>query len=423
MGAKISKTMLILCIAAALILTAFAAFLQGFHYVQTQDKRLTRLNEAYEESGKAMVTEETPGAVAVFIPRSADMDEITKILKDHDIISNSFLFRFLSKFNGFDNSYQAGTHYLLKNMSYDEIMFILTRQPDPLKITFVEGETYLQMRDKLVEAGLNIDVRRMDDLVRHPNEFLDYPFVRELSANPEREWLLQGYLWPDTYWFDPNLDEVGILRMFLDNTQKKLSENDYSSRAARMNMSMDQVITIASIVQAEGNIEEMSKIGRVFLNRFELKMPMESCATINYLRSEEGEKPIPWATNADLQKYRNNPYNTYANPGLPPGPINNPGTLAIEGILWPANEDSWPGASQYLYFCATGDGSNVFATNAEEHQANIEYYRNAWEEGNTTEKTVEETTPEAYYDPEIGQMVSPEGETVPAENVSDETEP
>lgn len=384
MFSRIRKTLILLLILALLVLTAVFAFIWGYRYVHIQDARMTELKEKTEHE-ETLVNADTPGAVAVFIPRSADMDEISSILKQNNLISSTFMFKLISKFNGFNGHYQAGTHYLLPNMNYDEMMFILTKQPKPVKITFFEGETYKQMQQKMIDNGLNIDVLRMDDLVRHPNEFLDYSFVRELSANPQREWLLQGYLWPDTYWFDPNVDEVSIIRMFLDNTEKKLDESNYKARAKSMNMTLDQVMTIASIVQVEGNISEMSKIGRVFLNRFERNMPMESCATINYLRLEDGKEPIPWATHKDLEKYKNNPYNTYSHPGLPPGPINNPGTLAIEGILWPANEDSWPGASNYLYFCATGKGDNVFASTAAEHEANVAYYSSAWESGQTAE--------------------------------------
>lgn len=381
MRTNLLKTILVLLVIAGIILTGVAAFFFGYRYVQSQDSRMKQMNEQFVANDGVIVNENTEGAVPVFIPRSADMDDISEILQNEGLINNKTIFKVISKFNGFNGNYQAGTHYLLPGMSYDEIMYTLTRRPEPLKITFFEGETYHQMKKKMLDSGLNIDEKRMDDLIRHPNEFLDYSFVRELSANPQREWLLQGYLWPDTYWFDPNLDEVSIIRMFLDNTEKKLEENDYRGRLESMNigMTMDQVMTIASIVQVEGNIEEMSKIGRVFLNRFAQEMKMESCATINYLRIENGEEPIPWASAEDLRRFAANPYNTYAFPGLPPGPINNPGTIAIEGILWPATEDSWYGASAFLYFCATGKGDNKFATTLEEHNANVDYYRDLWE--------------------------------------------
>lgn len=389
---RFSNVLMLLLVLALVVIAAVGAFFYGYHYVVGENNSFSRMDSLTEQSGGNLADEATPGAIAVYIPRSADMDDITGILKNQGLISNRFLFKLVSKFNGFDGNYQAGTHYLLPGMSYDEIMYILTRQPKALKITFVEGETYLEMRQKMVAAGLNIDTNVMDDLVRHPNAFLDYDFVRQLSADPNREWLLQGYLWPDTYWFDPNMDEESILRMFLDNTENKLKEGGYAAKAAQMDLNLDQVMTIASILQKEGNISEMSKIGKVFLNRFALEMPMESCATINYLRGELGEEPIPWATDADLRRFATNPYNTYAFSGLPPGPINDPGTLAIEGILWPANEDSWPGANSYLYFCATGKGDNVFATTLEQHEANVAFYSNAWYNG---EDVGDATTPPA----------------------------
>ena len=137
---------------------------------------------------------------------------------------------------------------------------------------------------------------------------------------------------------------------------------------------------LASIVQAEGSWSDISKIGKVFLNRLNLDMPLESCATINFLRLENGEEPNLWVRQADLQRFASSPYNTYRVDGLPPGPINNPGTVAIEGVLWPASQSSWKDANEYLYFCARGDGTNEFAKTLEEHEANVAKYQSAWEE-------------------------------------------
>lgn len=380
MASKISKTLLILILITVLIVASVAAFYAGFRYVRAQNENFRYMDSLAEASGGNLVNEDTPGAIEIFIPRSSNMDDITNLLAAEGFIDNKLIFKVMSKFNGFDGNYQAGTHYLLADMTYDEIMFALTRQPKPLRITFLEGDTYLQMKERMLDAGLNIDVDRLDDLVRHPNAFLDYNFVRQIEAKADREWTLQGYLWPDTYLFDPNLDEESIIRMFLNNTQQKLNQGGYATRAASMGMTLDQVMTLASVVQKEGNIEEMSMIGRVFLNRYGMGMPLEACSTINYLRGEEGLEPIPWALYSDLVKYANNPFNTYSFQGLPPGPINNPGTLSVEGILWPANEENWQGANEYLYFCATGEGDNVFARTLAEHEANVEYYSSRWYE-------------------------------------------
>ncbi|MDI9489893.1 MAG: endolytic transglycosylase MltG [Clostridiaceae bacterium] len=380
MSSKVTKTIVIFACIILCALVAFIGFLNGFDYVKAQDHRLTTLQERFEDKGTSPITEYTPGAVEVAIPRAATSDDIANILKNKKLIESTFSFKMLSKFNGFDGRYQAGTHYLTPEMSYDEIMYLLTHTPEAIVITIPEGYTYKQLQQRLIDSGLNIDIEYMDELVKRPNMFIDYSFVQDIEVHEQRTWLLQGYLWPDTYRFDPSMDEMDILRMFLNNTQQKLTTGNYAEKAAEMGLTMDQVITLASIVQTEGHTAEMYKIGRVFLNRLNSDIGLESCATINYLRLENNEEPVFWVQQSDLDRFQYNPYNTYAYDGLPPGPINNPGLAAIEGVLWPASERTWPGAFEYLYFCADGKGNNVFAKTYEEQLENIEFYRARSEE-------------------------------------------
>lgn len=377
---RLGKTVVVFSFIIVLAVLVFFGFINGYDYVRLQNERFQELDRAYEANGgESPFDENMPDAVEIYVKRSASTGDIADILEQNKLIKNKVLFKVLSKFNGFDGQYQAGTHYLSPRMSYDEIMFTLTRRPKPVNLTFPEGMTYQQMRDKMIDEGLKIDVSRMDELVKRPTKFIDYEFVQALLLHSDREWPLQGYLWPDTYQFDPNMDEESILRIFLDNTERKLKEYDYYDRAERMGLSMDEVITLASIVQAEGAFSDISKIGKVFINRLKLEMPLESCATINYLRLENGQESRLWVLNEDLERFKNSPYNTYSHAGLPPGPINNPGIVAIEGVLWPANEQSWPGANEYLYFCARGDGTNEFAKTAEQHAQNIEHYQSLWQ--------------------------------------------
>ncbi len=380
MSSKVTTTLVIFACIILCALVAFIGFLNGFDYVKAQDHRLTTLQERFEDKGTSPITEYTPGAVEVAIPRAATSDDIANILKNKKLIESTFSFKMLSKFNGFDGRYQAGTHYLTPEMSYDEIMYLLTHTPEAIVITIPEGYTYKQLQQRLIDSGLNIDIEYMDELVKRPNMFIDYSFVQDIEVHEQRTWLLQGYLWPDTYRFDPSMDEMDILRMFLNNTQQKLTTGNYAEKAAEMGLTMDQVITLASIVQTEGHTAEMYKIGRVFLNRLNSDIGLESCATINYLRLENNEEPVFWVQQSDLDRFQYNPYNTYAYDGLPPGPINNPGLAAIEGVLWPASERTWPGAFEYLYFCADGKGNNVFAKTYEEQLENIEFYRARSEE-------------------------------------------
>lgn len=210
--------------------------------------------------------------------------------------------------------------------------------------------------------------------MNQPSLFMDFSFVRQIETKPGREWLLQGYLWPDTYRFDINATEQQIIRTFLSNTEYRLRQGNYLERATKIGMSLDEVLTLASIVQQEGPIVEMPKIARVFINRLDQGMPLQSCATINYLRKEEGKDARLWIFHDDIERYVNNLYNTYSYSGLPPGPINSPGLVAIEGVLWPATDRTWPGAGQYLFFCARGDGSNDFSKTSAEHEAKVAHY-------------------------------------------------
>ncbi len=373
MSAKISRTIFIVILLIALILITFIGFMNGFEYVRSQNQRITNLERDFEDN-KNMIDAQTEDSIEINIPRAATVDDIAELLKEKSLIKNTFIFKIISKFNGFDGQYQSGTHYLTPDLSYDEIMFVLARDPETITVTIPEGLTYKQMQQRMLDAGLKIDVQYMDDLVQRPNKFIDYPFVRDISVHADRQWLLQGYLWPDTYNFDSSMDEEMILQIILNNTRNKLANEEYKTRAAELGLTMDQVITLASIVQAEGNDSEMYKISRVFLNRLVEGMSLQSCATINYLRLEDGEEPVFWVKQSDLDRFSSNPYNTYTFDGLPPGPINNPGLSAIEGVLWPATERTWENAENYFYFCADGKGGNVFAQTAEEHQQNVDHY-------------------------------------------------
>ncbi len=377
MPRRLSKPVFVLLVIVVIMAGALIGFNFGYRYVRNQDERLESLKRQFDEHGSAPYNKDTPGAVEVYVRQQFDTEDIAEMLKDEGLIENTLAFEILSKFNGFDGQYRYGTHYLLPDMSYDEIMVVLTNEPDPVTITFIEGMTYNQMKKKMLDAGMRFNPDLLDAMVRRPYLFTDYSFVPQIESKPGREWLLQGYLWPDTYQFDINATEQQILRMILNNTERHLRLGGYYERAERLGMTLDEVMTLASIVQVEGNLVEMPKIAKVFQNRIDREMMLQSCATVNYLRTEDGLKPVLWVQNDDLRKYSNNAYNTYSHSGLPPGPINSPGTVAIEAVLWPATARTWPGADEYLYFVATGKGTSDFSKTYEEHAAKAERYSQA----------------------------------------------
>lgn len=380
MPRKVRKILTFLAIIVVLIAAVLVGFFLGFRYVREQDQRLESLSESFDREGISPITADTDGAVEIYIAQQSDTGDIAETLKDSGLIKNTFAYELISKFNGFDGQYQYGTHYLLPDMSYDEMMLILTRQPKQIAVTFYEGMTYEQMRDTMIDAGMRFNPDLLDEMVMRPSLFTDYSFISGIEEHPGREWLLQGYLWPDTYLFDINSTEQEIIRIFLNNTESKLKEGNYYERAEHQGISLDDAIILASIVQSEGTISEMNKIARVFINRLLLEMRLQAEPTVNYLRVGDGKEPKLWMSEQELREYATNPYNTYYFNGLPPGPINSPGVVAIEAVLWPATERTWTGAESYLYFTATGKGTTDFSFTYEEHAEKTARYMAEYED-------------------------------------------
>jgi UPF0755 protein len=310
--------------------------------------------------------------------------------------------------NGFDGAYQAGTHYLPPGLDYDEIMFLLTQKSESVTVTFPEGLTYEEIKIRLHEAGLTFSDAEMDECMDSPNLFTDYRFVSQISLTEGRDHVLSGYLFPDTYEFDINASPETILSTMLNNTDNKLYD-EYYERAAALNMSMDQIMTLASIIQSESSsLTDMMYVSSVFRNRMnsddESLRYLGSDATINFIRRMNGLDPTLNITADDLAL--DSPYNTYTHQGLPPGPICMPGVDAIQAALYPEPN------SNYMYFCSDGLGGTLFAVTLSEHENNVAIYEAnvaaaaaAAAEGQTlvTEETAEtEETDLATYNPDTG---------------------
>jgi UPF0755 protein len=365
---KITRTLTLVVVLFLVICFTAAGFYFGFTYIISQNDRFKKLDA--QTSAGGTVNKNTPGAVELIIPRAADTQQIAELLKQRKIIVNTFVFTLLSKFNGFDGTYMAGTHFVTKDMSYDEIMYALSQKPQSVRVTFPEGLTYSEVKEKLRKAGVNFDEKVLDGMVKNPQIFLDYDFVTQIDKDSGRDWMLQGYLYPDTYEFDMNTDEETIIRTFLNNTETKLSAEYYQRLASPIQgqqMTMDQIITLASIIQNEvTHVEEMRRVSGVFYNRLNKEWLLGSCATINYLLKEHGKAVKLWLSTEDINAY-DSPYNTYKFLGLPPGPICSPGEDAIRAALWPEK-------NAFYFFCATGDGSNDFSETQAIHDAKVAKY-------------------------------------------------
>ena len=362
----------------------------GYNYVINHEERFNELQASIDD-GSFQVDMNTEGAIP-FVIRTGDMtSDIADKLYELGLIDNTFMFSLLSKVNGFDGAYQAGTHYLIAGLDYDEIMFLLTQKSVSVTVTFPEGITYEEMKAKLHEAGLTFSDEEMDQCMDSPNLFTDYRFVSQIALTEGRDHVLSGYLFPDTYEFDLNASPLTIISTMLNNTETKLYD-EYYERAEAIGLSMDEVITLASIIQSESsNITDMMYISAVFRNRLnsddESLRYLGSDATINFVRRMNGMEPTLSVTAADLAV--DSPYNTYTHQGLPPGPICMPGVDAIQAALYPE-----PNAN-YYYFCSDGLGGTYFAVTLSEHEANVaRYEENLAAAANNEQIATEETTDE-----------------------------
>lgn len=379
---KIKVALLILVVLLVLVFFGVAGIFLGYNYVISQEERFANLKASIED-GTFEITPDTEGAVSIVIEEGDMTSDIAQKLFDCKLIDNTLVFSIMSKVNGFDGSYLAGTHYLIPGLTYDEIMYLLIQEPLSVTVTFPEGITYEEIKTRLHEAGLTFSDEEFDECMDSPDLFVDYEFVSRIVINDERDHILSGYLFPDTYEFDVNASAESIINTFLRNTASKIYE-DYYSRAEALNMSFDEVITLASLIQMESsNTTDMMYISAVFHNRLvtddEALRYLGSDATINYLRSLEGLEPNIILTDADL--IIDSFYNTYTHQGLPPGPICMPGLDAIQAALYPEPN------CNYYYFCATGDGGTAFAVTLAEHQQNVANFQLAISEPEESEQT------------------------------------
>lgn len=296
------------------------------------------------------------------IEKGARTSEIVEQLEEMELIKNSFIFKLLSKFNGYDSTYKSGVHYLSKGLTYDEIMTILSSPPLVTNVTFPEGFTTLQMAERL-EAN---NVCKAADFLKAINsiDVSSYSFLPQEKG--DRDYILDGYLFPDTYEFEIDSNPETVLYKLL-NRFNDIFKTEYFGRCEKLGLSVDQVITIASLVEKEAYLDsERDTIARVYYNRLiseDLKM-LQCDATVLYAMKRHNITDTR-ITAQDLEL--DDPYNTYVYEGLPPGPICSPSEKSILAVITMDSHD-------YYYYVLKSDGSgqHIFSRTLEEHKAAVE---------------------------------------------------
>ena len=314
--------------------------------------------------------------IVVDIPMGSTVSSVADILKENNLIKNEVLFKLNFKMKNNASHMKSGKYLLSQKLSNSDIIEKLVSGEiyrDGIKVTIPEGSTSNEIIALLVknELGKKEDFEK---LVSNPSEFYsDFEFLDQKDIKS-----LEGFLYPSTYYFDKDTKPKDIIKEMLSLFDKSYTDKLKKKQKER-NMTLQEVVNLASIVEKEAVIDEDRPIiASVFYNRLEIGMPLQSDATLQYI-FETRKKSI---TYNDLKI--DSPYNTYIKKGLPPTPIANPSIKSIEAVLEPSNTD-------YLYFVASIDGGNVYSKTYEEHKTNVNKYRKDRDERN---KALEEASKE-----------------------------
>ncbi len=275
--------------------------------------------------------------------------DIALLLEERGIVDDALLFRLLVRLTGTEHHLQAG-HYLLNpNMDSMEIIEQLrTGKTVTERVVIPEGFELKQIAKLLADKGL-VDYDRFLALASSAEAVFGEALPIDLPIDT-----LEGYLFPDTYYFSFGQSEADIIGQMVYRFVEVIDEH-VSDALKQSDLTLHEVVTLASIVEREIMVDwERPLVASVYLNRLAINMPLQADPTVRYVMTEDRSRVLYRDLEID------SPYNTYRNRGLPPGPIASPGLASILAVLNPADED-------YLYFVSKRDGTHQFSRTFNEH--------------------------------------------------------
>lgn len=339
---------------------------------------------SYIDSALKPVNANDTEYVTLEIPAGSSAKEIGSILEKKGLIKSGQVFNYYSKFKSYAN-FQSGYYNLQKSMDLDTIAKALqkggtdTPQPPTLgKVVVPEGYTLNQIAEAVEKSGnKKVSISAKDFLSKVQDESFISKMVAKypklLSGLPTKDsgvkYRLEGYLFPATYNYTSDTTAETLIDQMLATMDSKLST--YYEVLESKNLTVNDVLTLASLVEKEGSTDEDRKnIASVFYNRLNQGMPLQSNIAILYAEGKLGKKTT-LAEDAAIDTNIDSAFNVYKNPGLMPGPVDSPSLSAIEATVNPNKTD-------YLYFVAnTETGTVYFATTYEEHAKNVEEHVNS----------------------------------------------
>ncbi len=334
--------------------------------------------------------------ITVTIGEGTTIKELGEILEDNGVIKYAGIFNLYAKLRDKNPDLVAGEYTVTPSMNYDQLIRVFAKnvstKAETVIVTIPEGYTVKDIVDTLVDKyGLSTKEELYNVIENY--EF-DYWFVKQLDENicSDRMYRLEGYLYPDTYYYYTNASAVTIINKMLKNFDLKMKQtfknctatgDDYIEKINNLctarGMTFDEIVILASMIQKEAFYDtEYGRISAVFNNRLTAKNhstngKLESDATVYYFLKEMYDEVPKELTASHLQI--EHPYNTRLYKGLPPGPISNPTFLAINYALYPENRKP-----KEYYFVSWPSGQNEFASTYADHLKNIEKIKNGTKE-------------------------------------------
>ncbi|MEX2247034.1 MAG: endolytic transglycosylase MltG [Dehalococcoidia bacterium] len=302
-------------------------------------------------------------SVLVEVESGQSAKEIGDTLEDAGVIESAQLFELLVGIRGVADSLEAGEYEFDRGMpAIAAVDRIAEGQTASRDVTIPEGLRAEEIGELLERRGVVSKDAFLAALVKAGYA---EPFLQETASDS-----LEGYLFPARYSFfrSTTADQVvaTLLRGFQDNVADRVQFEGQELR-------LDQVVTLASIVEREAVVaEERPIIAGVFINRLRVGLPLQADPTVQFAAAADPASVSQygwWKRELTLDDLKiDSPYNTYVYDGLPPGPIANPGVDAIQAVVRPADTD-------FLFFVSRNDGTHVFAETLEEHLQNVEIYQ------------------------------------------------
>ena len=317
-----------------------------------------------------LAIEKTEYECEVTISAGATDSEVISILKDNDLIRNELFCNLFAKFINGSGEYVSGSYTLNADWGLEKMLSTMqsgNNYSETITLTFPEGYTIDQIAEKL-EANKVCTASSFIKTMQSVDFSTEYAFLKNQANKESRFRTLEGYIYPDTYEFYVGENASSVVRRFLDNFESKWTA-DYQKQAKELGMTVDEIVTLASIIQAEAaNSGQMKDISSVLHNRLDKPgtFPRLECdSTEKYL--VETIKVTLTSSTTDTQKYiaYRDLYDTYSTDckGLPVGAICNPGASAINAALYPSD-------TNYNYFRHDVKGKVYYANSFAEHEQN-----------------------------------------------------